>query len=396
MHSFMIWLRLSRQRKECLWNPKKFYVNIRIAVRKTVYGKRNILIYQINQIFFIKNISEKYLLDMLIKDRFKTTEWEVTMGDLLKNGEKWFDTEGNILHAHGGYILFQDGVYYWYGENRLNNIYVSCYASTDLVHWEFRNHILTTESAVQGTRVRADLSLKNEKGGKVNLERPKVIYNKKTKKYVLWIHYENGINYHCASAAVATCDTPDGDFVYHGSFRPYGYMSRDCTLFQDEDGSAYFISAARENADIHIYKLQEDYLNIARLVNRLWQGEYREAPAVMKKDGVYYMMTSFCTGWAPNQGKYAYADSIEGEWSMLYMIGDKTTYRSQPAFILPVAGEKEVQYLYVGDRWGGEAYHESSYIFLPLKNPQKGELSLEWYPEIEIDAAKGSIVGKNI
>ena len=35
----------------------------------------------------------------------------------------------------------------------------------------------------------------------------------------------------------------------------------------------------------------------------------------------YYMLTSFCTGWAPNQGKYAVADSIEGRWSMLTEIG---------------------------------------------------------------------------
>lgn len=315
------------------------------------------------------------------------------MSNRVKNGEKWLDTAGNVLHAHGGYILKQNDTYYWYGENRLDNLYVSCYASRDLVHWEFRNHILTTDSPVEATRVRADLSLRNEKGGKVNLERPKVIYNEKTKKYVLWIHYENGIDYSCAGAAVATCDKPDGDFVYHGSFRPYGYMSRDCTLFQEENGDAYFISASRDNADMHIYKLQEDYMNVASLVNRLWPGEYREAPAVMKKDGVYYMMTSFCTGWAPNQGKYAWADSMERNWSMLREIGDETTFASQPAFILPLQGQAGTEYLYVGDRWNGKNYHDSRYIFLPIRCPEKGRLALEWASEVEVDAGGGRILG---
>ena len=92
-----------------------------------------------------------------------------------------------------------------------------------------------------------------------------VLYNALLGKFVLWAHYENGLDYLAAGCAVATCDTPDGDFVYHGWFNPYGYMSRDCTLFQDEDGTAYFISAARDNADMHVYRLSADYLNICLL-----------------------------------------------------------------------------------------------------------------------------------
>lgn len=303
---------------------------------------------------------------------------------MVKNGITWYDTDGNVLHAHGGWMLQQDGYYYWYGENRTENRYVSCYRSRDFIHWEFRNHILTTESKTKAIRVKTELCLVNEDGSKVNLERPKVLYNKNTQKYVLWAHYENGKDYHCAAAAIATCDTPDGDFTYHGNFNPFGYMSRDCTLFQEEDGTAYFISASRGNADMHVYRLQEDYLNVDALVNRLWPGEFREAPAVMKKDHKYYMLSSYCTGWQPNQGKYASADSLDGKFTMLSEIGDETTYRSQPAFILPIKqGEKEM-YLYVGDRWDAKNYHNSTYIFLPLIIEENGELRLEWQEEIEL------------
>lgn len=289
---------------------------------------------------------------------------------MLKNGIVWKDTQGNPLHAHGGYMIFHEGYYYWYGEDRRNNFYVSCYRSQNLTDWEFRNHILTTNSKMEGYRVRTTLKLINEDGKKVNLERPKVLYNKKTNKFVMWAHFENGKNYLDAAVAIATCDTPDGDFTYHGHFNPYGYMSRDCTLYQEEDGTAYFISASRDNADLHVYRLSDDYMNVDCLVHSLWQGEYREAPAVIKGKYYYYMISSFCTGWAPNQGKYAWADSIEGRWSSLKEIGDETTYDSQSAFLLNVNGKL----LYVGDRWGGDGdkYFESGYVVYPLKETEDG------------------------
>lgn len=300
---------------------------------------------------------------------------------ILKNGELWLDTEGNPIHAHGGYIISFNGYYYWYGEDRRDNKYVSCYRSTNLTDWEFRNHVLTTDSKMEGYRVRTKLMLSNEDGSKVNLERPKVLYNEKTGKFVLWVHFENGKNYHDAAIGIASCDTPDGDFTYHGHFNPYGYMSRDCTLFKDDDGTAYFISAARDNADLHVYRLSEDYMNVESLVHKLWQGEYREAPAVMKMNGKYYMLSSFCTGWAPNQCKYAVSDSMEGRWSDLMEIGDETTYQSQAAFIL----EKDGKVYYVGDRWGGDGakYFESSYVVYPLElNGDK--LEMKYVDEIDL------------
>lgn len=281
------------------------------------------------------------------------------------NGELWKDKDGNEIHAHGGYILEYGGYFYWYGEDRRKDWYVSCYRSKNLANWEFRNHILSTNSSIEGYRVRTNLMLVTDNQEKVNIERPKVIYNKETKKFVMWAHFENGTNYNDAAIAIATCDTPDGDFIYHGSFRPFGYMSRDCTLFVDDDNSAYFISAARDNADLHVYRLSEDYLTVDSLVHKLWQGEYREAPAVFKADNQYVMLSSFCTGWEPNQGKYATAKGLDQPWSQLNEIGDETSYGSQPAFVLPYNG----QILYFGDRWCGDGdnYFHSGYVVYPVE-----------------------------
>lgn len=37
---------------------------------------------------------------------------------MLKNGTVWKDTDGNPIHAHGGYMIYHEGYYYWYGEDR--------------------------------------------------------------------------------------------------------------------------------------------------------------------------------------------------------------------------------------------------------------------------------------
>ncbi len=309
---------------------------------------------------------------------------------MLFNGQPWYDTNGNIIHAHGGHMLkAEDGFYYWYGENRSGANYVTVYRSKNLTDWEFRNNVLTVDSKAEATRVEADLRLYREASaeeynaldfekdtntiikhngkyiGKINVERPKVLYCEKTKKYVMWAHYENGINYDRAACLLASCDTPDGDFIYHGSFNPYGEMSRDCTLFKDDDGSAYFISASRDNFDLHIYKLASDYMNVSKMVANLFQGESREAPALYKRNGKYYLLSSFCTGWKPNQGKWSYCDTIDGDWEVLSDFGDETTFRSQPAFVIQKDGED----YYFGDRWEGSGpkYFTSSYVVLKIK-----------------------------
>ncbi len=315
-----------------------------------------------------------------------------------KNGTAWLDTDGNPIQAHGGYIIKHGEYYYWYGENRMDDNYVSCYRSKDIMNWEFRNNILTKNSKVEITRVKSDMSLVNEKGGKVNIERPKVLYSEKTKKFVMWAHFENGIDYHCAAVCIASCDTPDGDFTYHGSFNPYGEMSRDCTLFRDDDGKVYFISAGRDNADTHVYRLTSDFLNCDKFCGKLWQGEYREAPALFKRNGEYYMLNSWCSGWEPNQGKFSRSFEIADNWRELELFGDETTFTSQPAFVLPFEKDGKTEYIYFGDRWCYKSlslgvsnnddtidyYARSSYVVLKIKFDKNEDPYIKWDDEFSL------------
>ena len=163
--------------------------------------------------------------------------------DSFSPGNVWNDTKGNPINAHGGGILFHNGTYYWSGEYKKGKTTlppeatweayrtdvsgISCYSSKDLLNWKYEGLVL---SAVK------DDSAHDLHTSKV-LERPKVIFNKKTGKFVMWMHVDSK-DYSKAAAGVAVSDSPAGKFKYIESFRPNNAMSRDQTIFVDDDAKA--------------------------------------------------------------------------------------------------------------------------------------------------------------
>lgn len=315
----------------------------------------------------------------------------------LYNGIQWADTSGKPIQAHGGGVIKVDGYYYWFGENRNPNgtfYAVSCYRSADLVHWEFRNNVLTQDS---------DPGLKP-----ANIERPKVIYHAGKKKYVMWMHWENGSDYSASRAAVASSDTVDGNYTYHGAARPLvnsgvvdhntaGYQSRDCTAFVDSDGKGYFLSAANENYDLNLYLLKsDDYLSIDSLAATLFKGGHREAPALFKRNDRYFLITSAATGWDPNQAQYATSASLTSGWSSMTNVGDSSTFHSQSTFVVPVEGTSGTAYLYMGDRWAGAwggPVNDSTYVWMPITFSSNAAMSMSWANTLTIDAMAGTVTG---
>ena len=88
-------------------------------------------------------------------------------------GEMWKDNNGQLINAHGGGILFDKGIYYWYGEHKISGengnaaqVGVHVYSSTDLYNWKDEGIAL---------KVNEIDSLSDIAKGCI-LERPKVIY----------------------------------------------------------------------------------------------------------------------------------------------------------------------------------------------------------------------------
>lgn len=94
-----------------------------------------------------------------------------------------------------------------------------------------------------------------------------------------------------------------------------GQMSRDMTLFVDDNGKAYHIFSSEENQTLHVAELTDDYLYHSGKYARILPGGHNEAPAIFKKDGTYWMITSGCTGWAPNAARLSKAQNIFGPWT---------------------------------------------------------------------------------
>ncbi len=287
----------------------------------------------------------------------------------VRSGDVWGDTDGRVIQAHGGGVLYHDGVYYWYGENkngmtnssgvdRVDVVGVSCYSSRDLLNWKNEGVVLKSV---------------NEAGHDLHpsrvVERPKVIYNAKTKKFVMWAHIDSA-DYGYARGGCAISDSPTGPFTYLGSVRPHGQMCRDMTLFVDDDGTAYHIFSSEGNATTYISKLSDDYTKHTDTFIRVFVDKFLEAPAVFKRDGKYYMIASGQSGWAPNPAHSCISDSMLGDWKE---IGDpchgpkaNTTYDSQSTHVIPVQGKKDA-YIFMSDRWKPSNLRDSRYVWLPLR-----------------------------
>ncbi|GHT03536.1 glycosyl hydrolase family 43 [Bacteroidia bacterium] len=301
---------------------------------------------------------------------------EIPAEKAIVSGAEWLDTDGNRINAHGGGILYHGGTYYWYGEYKGDSTYwnpkvpswecyrteaggVSVYSSTNLADWKFEGLALPSEQ----NDTTSELHYAHV------LERPKVLYNEATGKFVMWLHVDSH-DYAKAAAGVAVSDSPAGPFEYLGSFRPNGQMSRDMTLFKDDDGKAYQVYSSEENQTLYISLLTDDYLQPAGTFTRNFIGLSREAPAVFKRNDKYYILSSGCTAWDPNQAEVAIADSMLGEWTILGNPcsgpdADKTFY-GQSTHVLKVEG-KEDAYIAMFDRWNKTDLIDSRYLWLPIK-----------------------------
>ena len=338
-------------------------------------------------------------------------------------GEIWPDDRGVHINAHGGGILFYNDTYYWFGEHkgeRSNSalVGVTCYSSKDLYNWKYEGIALPVEEKDESSPIIRGCVM----------ERPKVIYNAKTKKFVMYFHLElKGKGYSAAQVAVAVSDNVTGPFklVSNGRVNPGkwpmnfteeqkkstvklsdfkdwwtpewrkgvndgmfirrdlepGQMSRDMTLYVDDDGKAYHIYSSEENLTLHIAELTDDYLNYTGRYICIEPGGHNEAPAIFKKDGTYWMITSGCTGWDPNEARMFSSKSIWGPWTKHPnpCQGDDAnlTFHSQSTFIIPVQNKKDL-FIFMADRWRPKNPIDGRYIWLPIQF-EDGKPVLKWY-----------------
>jgi len=340
------------------------------------------------------------------------------LSDCFRPGEAWLDDRGVAINAHGPGLLFHEGTYYWFGEHKIEgragnsaHVGVHVYSSQDLYSWKDEGIALAVSDDPAHDLVRGCI-----------IERPKVVYNRSSRRFVMWFHHEpKDRGYNGSRSGVAVADTPTGPFRYLGNFRPNagvwpenttteqrrelnaeeqarlaalelpggplpyypkqilfrrdfagGQMARDMTVFVDDDSTAYHLYSSEANGTLHISQLSDDYERPAGKYVRVFPGGFHEAPALMKWRGRYFLFSSGCTGWAPNAGRLSVADSIWGPWEELGnpCLGPGSlitnTFGAQSAFVLPVAGRNDA-FIFIADRWRPENAIDGRYVWLPIQ-----------------------------
>ncbi len=298
----------------------------------------------------------------------------------MKNGQIWQDDQGNDIQAHGGCIQRFGDTWYWYGENkgqdncpgkdRVDVIGVSCYTSKDLVNWHYAGLALKAEPDDPGSPLHPSQVA----------ERPKVIYNAKTGKYVMWLHLDNP-GYYFAGVGVAVADRPEGPFALISAKQPGRQESRDMTLFQDVDGTAYLVHSKDWNKTMNIARLTEDYTDVDGMYVSVMQDQEREAPALCYRDGLYYMVTSGCTGWNSNAALFSTCPHLMGKWKLIDNPCEgpnaRQTFFGQSSYIF----EAEGTFYLMLDHWIPNNLQKSGYSILPIQFNGDDTITVPWQEE---------------
>lgn len=348
---------------------------------------------------------------------------------ILYPGKLWLDNNGVHINAHGGGLIHHNDKYYWFGEHKSETtsaalVGVNCYSSDDLVNWTFESVALPVSEDSTSAIVKGCI-----------IERPKVVYNEKTKKFVMWFHLElKDMGYRASRAAVAVSDKVEGPYTYINSGRVNagiypidmtdidrntgydvdalkkkwwtpewqtalkqglfvkrdlegGQMSRDMTLFVDDNNVAYHIYSSEDNLTLQIAELSDDYQSHTGKYMRIFPGGNNEAPAIFKKDDYYWLITSGCTGWDPNAARMFFAPSIWGPWNQCPnpCVGKDAniTFGGQSTYILPVSGYKD-KFIFMADVWRPKNPIDARYIWLPIQFDNTGMPFIEWMDEWNI------------
>lgn len=345
------------------------------------------------------------------------------MYNSIRPAEIWLDTEGKPIQAHGGSVIFINGIYYWYGENKeltdgKNGIWhngVRCYSSTDLYNWQDCGIIIPAEEDENSSLHRKSF-----------MDRPHIIFNRKTGKYVCWIKIQNKDG--TQTMTVLTADSFLGPYKkVKERLRPLGMDSGDFDLAVAPDGKAY-IYFDRVHSELICADLTEDYLDVSGYYSthfpRIAPPYVREGIAHIIREDKHYLFSSGTTGYFPNPSECAVGLSWHGPFELLGNphIDDKsnTSFHSQISCVFKVEGKKDL-YIAVADRWAPDQtdlpyetyaklfesvfrYHDeekrkeiaelcddmhrctrdSTYVWLPIKFTD-GKAIIEWKDEWKIE-----------
>jgi hypothetical protein len=199
---------------------------------------------------------------------------------VVNNLKPRIDDHGEVIDAHDGRVVKFGSKFYWYGTaygnttGFLRTNYFQCFSSLDLTHWKKDGPLLV--NAPPGIYYR-----------------PHVVYNVKTKKYVLWYNWYPKL--WDGKYGVAISGSPTGPFKIVNpdvKLANSKYGVGDFGLFVDDDNTAYIAYNTIDGHKGSVEKLSKDYLS-STLENGGFITEGCEAGAIFKRNKTYYLLTDY-------------------------------------------------------------------------------------------------------
>jgi hypothetical protein len=279
---------------------------------------------------------------------------------LISNVEPRLDSTGHILSAHDGDVVqwTAGGDFHFYGMSYgnckaqgcskhgdcgfQNTHNITLFTSSDLSQgsWKYQGHVLPFDARPAGIYYR-----------------PKVIFNKLTGRFVLWVNWlANRRDFGSSSYLVATSATASGPFTVVSENVPMKFnVGGDFDIFVDDDETAYFIyTSLAEGHGISIERLAADYLSSTQQSTGILTGRgCFEAPAMFKRRGVYYALYGscccFCTSGDTRYAMIASSPLNFSTATAVYSLG--RAGGAQENYVMPVATTTGMEYIWMGDRW---------------------------------------------
>jgi hypothetical protein len=224
------------------------------------------------------------------------------------------DTEGNRIQAHGGAIFFENDLYYWYGEDKSkttgkNKIWswgVRYYSSKDFYNWKDEGHLILPNENDEKSILHPAAH---------QLDRPHIIYNASTGKYVCWLKFSGKKD---ACFAVMTADRLPGPYrMVKEYFRPFGKEVGDFDLYQDEATGKTYLYFASGREGVVACTLSDNGADVEGEYKMYYTGLKppfcREGIAIVSHEGRLFMLSSGMTGYVPNPSQHAELQSPLGE-----------------------------------------------------------------------------------
>ncbi len=270
-------------------------------------------------------------------------------------GQLWLDTDGNPIQAHAGSMHYENEIFYWYGEDKslttgLDSVWhngVSCYRSTDLYNWEKLPHLIRADHEDSTSPMSPS----------AQMDRPHVIFNKRTSKYVCFI--KRMADEHGQFTSIFTADKFEGPYsLVAKDIKPLGMDAGDFDLVVDEDTGAASYIFEKVHTELIVADLNDDYTNVNGNYSSHFDYKYpplvREAPAHFLRNGKHYLIMSGTTGYLPNESEAAVADDLHGPWVSLGnphpSDEDRLSFKSQISYIFKHPQKNDL-YIAMADRW---------------------------------------------